>query len=65
MTIIAKIIKKYKNKKILEMFDLGMCLHITKETAVLAMGLKQIGANIFLCSANPLLLKSHSFVIKT
>jgi len=59
MPIIAKIIKKYKNKRILEMFDLGMCLHITKETAVLAMGLKQIGANIFLCSANPLSTQDH------
>ena len=59
MPIITKIIKKYKNKKILEMFDLGMCLHITKETAVLAMGLKQIGANIFLCSANPLSTQDH------
>ncbi len=59
MSIITKIIKKYKNKKILEMFDLGMCLHITKETAVLAMGLKQIGANIFLCSANPLSTQDH------
>ena len=41
------------------MFDLGMCLHITKETAVLAMGLKQMGANIFLCSANPLSTQDH------
>ena len=37
MPIINKIIKKYENKKILEGFGLGICLHITKETAVLAM----------------------------
>ncbi len=59
MSIIDKIIKKYKNKKILERFELGMCLHITKETAVLVMGLKQLGANIFLCSANPLSTQEH------
>ena len=59
MPIINKIIKRYKNKRILEAFDLGICLHITKETAVLAMGLKQLGANILMCSANPLSIQEH------
>jgi len=59
MPIIDKIIKKYKNIKILEGYSLGICLHITKETAVLVMGLKELGAIIFLCPANPLSTQEH------
>ncbi|MER5176269.1 MAG: adenosylhomocysteinase [Candidatus Nitrosocosmicus sp.] len=59
MPIIEKILKKCKNKKILERYSLGICLHITKETAVLVMGLKHLGANIFLCPANPLSTQEH------
>ncbi len=59
MSIIDKIINKYKNKKTLEGYSIGICLHITKETAVLVMGLKELGANIFLCPANPLSIQEH------
>ena len=31
-----------------------MCLHVTKETSVLAMGLKELGADVYLAGANPL-----------
>ncbi len=54
MHLIGQIIKKYKNLDSLKGISLGICLHITKETAVLSLGLKQLGANIYLCSANPL-----------
>ena len=54
MPIINIIVKKYESKKPLEGFSLGVCLHITKETAVLVNGLRHLGANISLCSANPL-----------
>lgn len=54
MPIINIIVKKYKSKKPLDGFRLGVCLHITKETAVLVSGLRYLGANISLCSANPL-----------
>jgi adenosylhomocysteinase len=33
---------------------LGFCLHITKETSVLVMAAKSLGADIAICSANPL-----------
>jgi adenosylhomocysteinase len=33
---------------------LGVCLHVTKETSVLVMAAKKLGANVALCSANPL-----------
>jgi adenosylhomocysteinase len=35
-------------------FKLGICLHITKETSVLVMALKSLGADVAICSANPL-----------
>ncbi|HSD04466.1 MAG TPA: adenosylhomocysteinase, partial [Nitrosopumilaceae archaeon] len=33
---------------------LGVCLHITKETSVLIMGAKELGADVIVCAANPL-----------
>jgi adenosylhomocysteinase len=54
MKTIAKIIEKYEKKKPLLGVNLGFCLHITKETSVLLMATKKLGANISICSANPL-----------
>jgi len=54
MKIIAKIREKYESSKPLSDFKLGFCLHITKETSVLLMAAKALGANISICSANPL-----------
>jgi adenosylhomocysteinase len=59
MHIIDQIIKRHRNKSVLEGYSLGICLHITKETAVLILGLKQLGANISLCPANPLSTQEH------
>ncbi len=33
---------------------IAVCLHVTKETSVLAMGLKKLGAEVYLAGANPL-----------
>ena len=54
MKIISKITKKYQRTKPLANFKLGFCLHITKETSVLVMAAKALGAQISICSANPL-----------
>ncbi|HYY71576.1 MAG TPA: adenosylhomocysteinase, partial [Nitrososphaeraceae archaeon] len=54
MKIIAKIREKYERSKPLSDFNLGFCLHITKETSILLMAAKLFGANILICSANPL-----------
>lgn len=54
MKIISKIRKKYERNKPLTDFNLGFCLHITKETSVLLMAAKALGANISICSANPM-----------
>ena len=51
MSIIEKVAK---SKKPLEGFRAGFCLHVTKETSVLVMAAKGLGAEVALCSANPL-----------
>lgn len=52
MAIIDKIAAK--NPGALAGVKLGVCLHVTKETSVLAMAAKRLGADVALCSANPL-----------
>ncbi len=53
MKILTRAVSKIKSKP-LQNTTLGICLQITKETAVLLMGLKQLGANIVCCGGNPL-----------
>ncbi|HEX9678605.1 adenosylhomocysteinase [Nitrososphaera sp.] len=52
MSIIERIAKG--KRKPLEGFRVGFCLHVTKETSVLVMAAKELGAEVALCSANPL-----------
>jgi adenosylhomocysteinase len=54
MGIIEKIRARNESSQSLTGFRLGFCLHITKETSVLAMAAKSLGADIAICSANPL-----------
>lgn len=54
MSIIGKIVSEYRRSQPLASLRLGFCLHVTKETAVLAMAAKALGAEVALCSANPL-----------
>ncbi|WP_415281190.1 adenosylhomocysteinase [Candidatus Nitrososphaera sp. FF02] len=54
MEIIESIVKKNAAKKPLAGFTVGFCLHVTKETSVLVMAAKKLGADVALCSANPL-----------
>ncbi|MGB8934035.1 MAG: adenosylhomocysteinase [Candidatus Nitrosopolaris sp.] len=54
MTILDKIKTSNESKKPLSDYKLGFCLHITKETSVLLITAKMLGAEIALCSANPL-----------
>lgn len=60
MRIIDLITKDFSLSKALplEGIRLGICLHITKETSVLVMALKALGAEIALCSANPLSIQN-------
>ena len=59
MKIITKISNKYQRSKPLANFRLGFCLHITKETSVLLMAAKELGAQISICSANPLSIQTE------
>ncbi|HEY3094566.1 MAG TPA: adenosylhomocysteinase [Nitrososphaera sp.] len=54
MGIIEKIRSKNEGAQPLAGLRLGFCLHITKETSVLVMAAKSLGAEIAVCSANPL-----------
>ncbi len=54
MAILDKIKIKNEKKKPLAGYRIGFCLHITKETSVLVMTTKELGADVALCSANPL-----------
>lgn len=54
MPVLMKIRKDFESKKPLKGITLGCCLHVTKETAVLARTLKAGGAKVALCGSNPL-----------
>jgi adenosylhomocysteinase len=54
MQILTHAITKLKKSRPLQNTTLGVCLQITKETSVLLMGLKELGAKIVCCGGNPL-----------
>ena len=54
MPSLTKTIKDLENKKPLKGKIVAVCLHITKETSVLVIGLKRLGAEVYLAAANPL-----------
>lgn len=57
MQILDKTVSRLRQKgngKPLDGVTIGLCLHITKETSVLLMGLKDLGANVACCGGNPL-----------
>jgi adenosylhomocysteinase len=54
MQILTNTISRLKKSQPLKGLNVGICLHITKETSVLIMGAKELGANVSACAANPL-----------
>ncbi|HEY4673642.1 MAG TPA: adenosylhomocysteinase [Nitrososphaerales archaeon] len=54
MPILAKTIEKVSKKSNFNGAQIAVCLHVTKETSVLVIGLKKLGADIYLAAANPL-----------
>jgi adenosylhomocysteinase len=54
MPVLAQIRKRFEKEQPLKGATLGACLHVTKETAVLAETLKAGGATVALCGSNPL-----------
>lgn len=54
MPVLNNIRKRFEKEKPLKNINIGACLHVTTETAVLMQTLKAGGANISLCASNPL-----------
>ena len=54
MPVIKQIQQRFKKEKPLDGLLISACLHITTETANLAIALKEGGANLVLCASNPL-----------
>lgn len=54
MPVLAQIRTRFEKEKPLANFTIAACLHVTKETAVLAETLKAGGARVALCGSNPL-----------
>jgi adenosylhomocysteinase len=54
MPVLAQVRKRFEKEQPLKGVTLGACLHVTKETAVLAETLKAGGATVALCGSNPL-----------
>ncbi|MEX0657032.1 MAG: adenosylhomocysteinase [Nitrosopumilaceae archaeon] len=54
MQILDNTINRLKKSQPFKGITLGFCLQITKETSVLLKGVKNLGANVVACCANPL-----------
>ncbi|MCK4245295.1 MAG: adenosylhomocysteinase, partial [Candidatus Omnitrophica bacterium] len=54
MPVLASIRENFSKNKVLTGLRIGACLHITTETANLAITLKMAGAEVYLCASNPL-----------
>jgi len=54
MPVLRLIRERFDREKPLAGVNLAACLHVTTETANLAITLKAGGANVFLCASNPL-----------
>ncbi len=54
MQVLKILRNQYENDRIFMGKRIGCCLHITTETANLAINLRNAGAEVFLCASNPL-----------
>lgn len=54
MPVLNKIRERFQKEKPLKGIRVGACLHVTTETANLAITLKDGGAEVYLCASNPL-----------
>ena len=54
MPVVRSIIERFEKEKPLKGLRLAACLHVTSETANLAIALKAGGAEVHLCASNPL-----------
>jgi len=54
MPVLSLVEKRFEKTKPFKGIRISGCLHVTTETAVLAIALKKGGANVLLCASNPL-----------
>ncbi len=54
MPVLSSIAERFSREKPLKDVKISACLHVTKETAVLVLTLKEGGANVCLSASNPL-----------
>ena len=54
MPVIARISERFRKEQPLQGLRVSGCLHITTETANLALAMKEGGADVVLCASNPL-----------
>lgn len=54
MPVLQRIRERFGREKPLNGLKIGACLHVTTETANLAIALKEAGAEVYLCASNPL-----------
>jgi adenosylhomocysteinase len=54
MPVLAEIRERFERDRVLEGRRIGACLHVTAETANLALALRAGGAEVLLCASNPL-----------
>ena len=54
MPILERTLDRFRKTKPLKGITIGFCLHITKETSVLLLGAKELGATVVACGGNPL-----------
>ncbi len=54
MPVLGLIKSQFAEKKPFKGLNMGLCLHVTAETANLARTLSEGGANVYLCASNPL-----------
>ncbi len=54
MPVLSLIKEQFADKKPFKGLNMGLCLHVTAETANLARTLKAGGASVYLCASNPL-----------
>ena len=59
MQILDNTLNRLKKSKPLKGVTIAFCLHITKETSVLVMGAKELGATVAVCGGNPLTTQDH------
>ncbi len=59
MPVLMKIHDRFRKERPLEAIRIGACLHVTKETGVLALTWQAGGAEVYLCASNPLSTQDH------